>query len=57
MSDDDAREPRSCGDCENLQYFAGTPICVRTGRETRPGHDATYCGAFVSEWSDDAEDD
>ncbi len=58
MSDDDeSREPRSCGDCENLQFFSGVSVCVCTGRRTRPGHDATDCGAFVSEWSDDAEDD
>lgn len=55
-AEDDAREPRSCGGCENLQCFAGTPICVCTGRETRFFHDATYCGAFRDEWSDDEDD-
>lgn len=53
---DDAREPRSCGGCDNLQCFAGTPICICTGRETSFFHDATDCRAFVSEWSDDEDD-
>lgn len=53
---DDAREPRACGDCDNLQCFAGVPICVCTGRETSFFHDATYCGAFRDERSDDEDD-
>lgn len=56
-AEDDARKPRSCGGCDNLQLFAGVPICVCTGRETSFFHDATYCGAFLSEWGEDAEDD
>lgn len=56
MSDDDEPRGRSCGDCDNLQIFAGTPICICTGRETSFFHDATECGAFVSEWSDDEDD-
>lgn len=57
MTDDDEPRVRACGDCDNLQLFAGVPICVCTGRETSFFHDATYCGAFRDEWSDDAEDD
>jgi hypothetical protein len=55
--DDEARESRSCGDCANLQYFSGVSFCVCTGRETRPGHDATECGAYRWGWGEDAEDD
>ena len=47
---DDAREPRSCGGCDNLQCFVGTPICVCTGRERRASStDAAKCGARVVE--------
>lgn len=57
MRDDDEPCRRSCGDCENLQFFSGVSVCVCTGRMTRPGHDATECGAFTWRWGSDAEDD
>lgn len=56
MSDDDEPRGRACGDCENLQYFSGVSFCVCTGRRTRPGHDATECGAFRWEWCSDEDD-
>jgi hypothetical protein len=56
MTDDDEPCRRSCGDCENLQLYAGVPICICTGRETGFFHDATECGAFCEGCGSDAEE-
>lgn len=55
--DDDSREPRCCGDCDNLRMYGGVPACIYTEREMSFFHDATDCAKFKNEWSDDAEGD